>query len=70
MALDLFFTTLRLFLSSIIFIIGAYLLQRLSDDEKWKSGFADSIKNILTILSIASLLGSVLLYIILSRTMN
>jgi len=58
MAFNSFLITLQLFLSSIILIIGAYLLQKLSNHEKWKSGFANSIKNILTLLSIASLIAS------------
>lgn len=51
---ELFLMTIRLFLSSLIFIIGAYLIERLNLHKK--SDFADLIKNIFIILSVASLI--------------
>lgn len=60
-----FMITINLFLASIIFIIGAYILQRMSDTNKWKSQFSTSTKNALTGLSIAALFGAVIIYIAL-----
>jgi len=53
---ELIFMPLRLFLSSIIFILGAYLIQMLSKLNKW-DGFAEKAKNILIALSVLSLGG-------------
>ncbi|MBM3234227.1 hypothetical protein FJZ19_03985 [Candidatus Pacearchaeota archaeon] len=53
---EIIFMPLRLFLSSIIFILGAYLIQVLSKLNKWGK-FADKTKNIMLALSILSLFG-------------
>jgi len=53
--------TIRFFLTSIIFILGAYYLQILSEKYRWKSEFADKTRNTFTYLSVFSLLSSVLI---------
>lgn len=59
-----FILTLQLYLSSIIFIIAAYLLQRLSKMNNWNSGFLVTTKNILTSLSIITMVSAVFSYAI------
>ncbi len=60
-----FILTLELFLSSMIFIIAAYILQRLSDSKNWSSLLIVSTKNTLIVLSIISMIVSVSIYIAL-----
>jgi hypothetical protein len=54
-----FLFAVRFFLTSVIFIIGAYLLQRVSEMRRYRSKFVSVTKNILTLLSVISLLAFV-----------
>jgi hypothetical protein len=65
---DAYLIAIQLFVMSIIFIVGAYLLQIISKIEKWDSEFPSTTIKVLIILSVLSLLTFVIIAIAIIKS--